>query len=108
MSERRFFTVILFCGLALLAGWFMQQTPATSAQQDADTMRVLIEDLSVRGKAMTFTFVEPIAPNVTSRETSGDDVQAGDDYVCFSEAWNSGQRFRCTPYSNVISVTFLD
>jgi hypothetical protein len=101
--------LLVMLGLALLvAVWDRQAPPTINAQASPETMRTLIQDVSARGKVMVFTFGEPIAPNVTVRESNGQDLQVGDDYICFTEPWNDGRRFRCTPYSNVISVTYLD
>jgi hypothetical protein len=33
--------------------------------------------------------------------------QIGVDFVCFRERWNDDTRLRCTPYSNIASLTFI-
>ena len=107
--KRMQFILLVLLGLAMLVVvWMEHQPTTTSAQGPVETMRALIQDISARGKVMVFTFGEPIAPNVTVRESNGQDLQVGDDYICFSEPWNDGRRFRCTPYSNIVSVSFLD
>lgn len=98
---------IIICGMAL-ALWTLQQDSTSQAQSDPHSMRSLIEDLSARGRPMVFTFAEPVAPNVTIHETTGQDLRIGDDFLCISEPWNDGRRYRCIPYSNVVSVSFVD
>jgi hypothetical protein len=109
MKRMQFILLILLALIMLIAVMWMEQQPATtSAQGPSETMRALIQETSAQGKVMVFTFGEPIAPSVTVRESNGQDLQVGDDYICFSEPWNDGRRFRCTPYSNIVSLSFLD
>ncbi len=62
--------------------------------------------------AITFDFIIPLVtgervwtvPDEAAKRT----ISAfGLDYVCFSEPWNDGSRERCTPFSNISSITFL-
>ena len=113
MMARAHRTRLLLIGIAvavLLSGmWLLLQSPAPSQAQDPpQTMRLLIEDLIARGEPMQFEFAEPIAPGFTFRESNGSDLTVGDDFACFSEPWNNGQRLRCTPFSNIVSISYID
>lgn len=76
------------------------------------TMADLLNEAIISEERITFDFIVPV---VTGERvwTLPDDASkrvisaVGADYVCFSEPWNDGSRERCTPFSNIASVTFL-
>jgi len=109
-STTRAFIFLLVAALLLGGGMLaLLQAPASSqAQNTPQTMRLLIEDLINRDIPMQIEFAEPIAPGFTFRESDGTDLTVGDDYVCFSEPWNDGLRQRCTPFSNIVNISYLD
>ena len=107
VMARRLIDIGLILGIVFLGLWLLPKESLQS-QQSTENMRVMIQDLTARGKQMVFTFAEPVAPNLTIYETNGQDLRIGDDFVCISEPWNSDRRYRCTPYSNVVSITFTD
>lgn len=90
---------------------------STSAQGDAATLRALLEQLTAESEnatnKVTFSieFAVPLVsgergwllPDAQRKRTVS---QIGDDYVCFSESWNDATRQRCTPFTNIVSVTF--
>jgi len=95
--------------LTLALVWGQMRTPAPSqAQTPPDTLRLMIEDLITSGTRVEFEFAEPIAPGFTFRESTGADMTVGEDYVCFSEPWNDGLRYRCTPFTNIVTISYLD
>jgi hypothetical protein len=92
-------------------------TRPTSAQDKAATLRALLEQLKAESAAadnkVTFSieFAVPLVsgergwllPDTQRRRAVG---EIGDDYICFTEPWNDTTRQRCTPFSNIVSVTF--
>jgi hypothetical protein len=115
MSRYALIMVIVFLGLALgvMLIRFNEMDPTVTATQASNdrlgTMRALLETQLADDIEMTFSFTMPIAPGQDSRVvTTSSDMYAGDDYVCFVETWNDDLRHRCTPMSNIASVTFLE
>ncbi len=91
-------------------------TPSPAAAQNAPAptnFGELIAQARASDKAITFDFTVPLVtgervwtlPDDTAKRTIS---SIGNDYVCFSERWNDGYRQRCTPFSNITSITFLD
>lgn len=81
----------------------------TDAQPAPDSMQTMINALVDDNVLITFTLRDPLAPNLNTFDVRGAGVRAGTDHVCFNEPWGDEQiRWRCTPYSNVISLTFVD
>jgi len=85
--------------------------PASAQDTQALELYQLLKRLDGENKTLTFTFDRPFlsgetlltVPDATfGREL--DDV--GLNYVCFSEPWNNTRRVQCTPYSNIVSVTY--
>ncbi len=108
MIKKLALTLVGLCILVLGAGLFMLLDDATTAQPDGGNMQARIQDLSARGLTMTFFFAEPIAPNITFRDVTGANLMVGDDHVCFAEHWNDGLRWRCTPFYNITSLTYIE
>lgn len=105
------FSLLLGALLLIATGLFYAgrgNVATTNAQVQPTTMRGLIEDLINRRVTVRFEFAEPIAPNERFRDVNSINLQIGDDFVCFIEPWNDDLRYRCTPYSNVTSVTFIE
>jgi len=77
-------------------------------QRDGDFL-TLIQNLSAQGKPVTFLFDRPITGTTTTLSTDSAQTSIGADYVCFATPWNDGEiRQFCTPFSNIISVTFTE
>lgn len=112
--------VITLTLLTLIAGallFFTLSTRPTSAQDKAATLRALLEDLKAQSMILdspqTFSieFAVPLVsgerawlmPDTQRKRVVGD---IGEDYICFSEPWNDDTRQRCTPFTNIVSVTF--
>ncbi|MBI1279635.1 MAG: hypothetical protein GC179_16020 [Anaerolineaceae bacterium] len=105
----------LALGLGLLAVSAKNAAPAVAAQLDESTpnhFSELISRATADGKAITFDFVVPLVTGervwtLPDANAKRDISNVGTDYVCFSEPWNEGKRERCTPFSNITSITFL-
>lgn len=118
MMKRRMLTVLVggIVALVVLVAAAGAQTatptPAAPAAAAPSRMADLIGAALASDQALTFDFVVPLVTG--ERVWSVPDGSAnrtisaiGADYVCFSEPWNEGSRERCTPFSNIASVTFL-
>jgi hypothetical protein len=102
--------VMLGLGLALVV-----MTTRPSAAQDNKAAETLREFLTGAQDSKTVITIEFAIPLITGeRVWTLPDAKAkremsviGADYICFSEPWNNGARQRCTPYSNIVSFTYL-
>ncbi|PJF21510.1 MAG: hypothetical protein CUN56_10725 [Phototrophicales bacterium] len=105
MSRKYEFLLLLL----IVGGVIWHQQPSTNAQPATSSMQTMINTLVDDNVLMTFTLREPLAPNLNTFDVRGAGVRAGVDHVCFSEPWGDNQtRWRCTPYSNVISLTYVE
>jgi hypothetical protein len=85
--------------------------PATAQEQPAREMHALLETLNSNGAAITILFDKPLVSGegvwtlpdaIANRAIS----EIGADFVCFIEPWNTTTRVRCTPFTNITSVSF--
>ncbi len=106
--------VILALGLVVVV--MAQTATPTAADLNApapNQFGELIAQARASDKVITFDFTVPLVtgervwtlPDDSAKRTIS---SVGSDYVCFSERWNDGYRERCTPFSNITSITFLD
>jgi hypothetical protein len=79
-----------------------------AAQPIPSTMYKLLLELQSNNERVNFEFVAPLTGNLRSIDVDSSVFNVGEDYVCFTESWNQGTRQRCTPFSNIASVTFAD
>jgi hypothetical protein len=106
--------LLILCAfvLAALAAFGLSARPA-QAQNANTTMRVLLERLNSGDGKFTVQFHTPLAPGETTWGLPGGDPtqrhisEIGDDYVCFTEQWNNSTRDRCTPFSNIVSISYI-
>lgn len=99
---------IIIIAAAVLA-FGLANRPAVA--QDRASLRGLLETLKGGPNPVTIQFAVPlvagentwILPDQRFNRTIG---EIGEDYVCFSEPWNNTTRLRCTPFGNIIGVTF--
>ncbi|MBZ0279149.1 MAG: hypothetical protein K8L97_00330 [Anaerolineae bacterium] len=82
-----------------------------TAAQDRATLRGLLETLKGGTNTVTIQFAVPLVPGentwvLPDQRFNRTLAEIGDDYVCFSEPWNNTTRLRCTPFGNIIGVTF--
>lgn len=93
---------------ALILGVILIVMTVNAAQTTPPTLHALLTDLQAANERVTFEFVAPITGTLRSVDVDASVFSVGDDYVCFSEKWNQGTRQRCTPFSNIASVTFTE
>jgi hypothetical protein len=85
--------------------------PATAQNQSAREMHALLETLTSNGAAITILFDKPLVsgegvwtlPDTAVNRTIS---EIGADFVCFTEPWNNTTRVRCTPFTNITSVSY--
>jgi hypothetical protein len=92
--------IALLAGAAVAAGSIQQQASPT------ERFRGLIEELRANGTAFSVEFAASLPTGERSRTFSTEPIRVGDDYFCFGEPWNNETRYHCTPFDNIISVTF--
>lgn len=104
-----FLSVLVIILAALVLVLATADLPA-AAQSASGNMRELLE--ANRGGTITIQFAAPVVggetlitlPDEATKRTLAD---VGADYLCLSEPWNNGFRTYCTPYSNVVSVSYI-
>lgn len=96
-------TLLLTLGLGLLV---LSSLERGYAQPNG--WRALLAEVTTRDGVVLLGFSAPLAATGERSRLIEDAAQLelGDDYLCFSEAWNNGQRKTCTPLSNLSSLTF--
>ncbi len=110
--------VLLILGILVAAVSAQTETPTPSPAPArvraaaASTMADLLNEAIISETHITFDFIVPVVTGervwTLPDEGTGRIISAvGADYVCFSEPWNDGSRERCTPFSNISSITFL-
>ena len=115
MFMRSKFVVVSVAALLALGLLVVALTNRPAVAQDekpAETLHEFVTGLKDSKAAVTIEFAIPLITG--ERVWTLPDAKAkreisiiGADYVCFSEPWNDGARQRCTPFSNVVSFTFL-
>jgi hypothetical protein len=99
----------MFLALGIMAILIIIGTAFVSASQSTpDRFRELIEDLNGRSVTFTVYFAQPIATTERSRSFSDQTLRLGDDYFCFYELWNNQDRYHCVPYTNIVTITFVE
>lgn len=107
MATRRRVIMVIGIAVVLLALAVMVSAQAINMRQG--DFVTLIQELSAQGKPITFLFDRPITGTTTTLSTDSAQASIGTDYVCFGAPWNDGElRQYCTPFSNIISVTFTE
>ena len=106
----------LLLALGLLVAVVSAQTATSTAVSNRDDgapthFSDLISSAKASGRAITFDFIVPLVTGervwTLPDDNATREISAiGTDYVCFSEPWNAGSRERCTPFSNISSITF--
>jgi hypothetical protein len=106
--------------LLLIAFLFTQVISHTKAADNlASNMSQLLKQLNDNKKPILFQFVVPIVADETlwsipsNTQNSEDEISryissVGDDYVCFDELAGQAYSIRCTPFSNIASISYLN
>jgi hypothetical protein len=80
---------------------------AAQTRRDGDFATLILSKLE-QGQKVDFLFAQPITGTVRTVSSQDTRVTMGSDYVCFGTPWNDGTREYCVPFSNIVSVTFLE
>jgi len=127
MSQIKQFSLLLVCVcLAVLftSGLQTNLIKAQNTNETSNTIEKSMESLVNRliekmnnepGKILYFSFVKPLVGDTTDLAI-GDPkdkyetriVEVGKDYLCFREIAGSADGRRCTPFSNIVSVFYLN
>jgi hypothetical protein len=100
--------MIVFAVLLLMIASFV--TRPTAAQDASTSLRARLENLRGSKNPVTIEFGRPLVSGEliwTLPDGTRTIGEIGDDYVCFSEPWNDTTKDRCTPFSNIVSVSFV-
>jgi hypothetical protein len=102
---------LLVLTIVLLIG--LRSNPATAQEGSAGDMRMLFDNLTRDGGAVTILFDRPLVTGeglwTLPDEANGRTISGvGADYVCFREPWNNSTRDRCTPFANITSVSYIN
>lgn len=94
---------------------------AASAQSNSDgNMQALFERLVEKmrdepGLIVFITFANPLVGEETTWGIGDPDdsllrtiVEIGEDYLCFREIGGAAEGRRCTPFSNIVSISYLN
>lgn len=81
---------------------------ATPRSAGAPLQGVIDRALS-EGGTVVFSLAVPLIGGEALLTSDDYRISTGADYVCFGQPWNEGEvRQRCTPYSNIASVSFVE
>lgn len=80
---------------------------AQSAAPDED-LYALLKRLDAENQPWTLHFAVPLDTGDRSHTMTSSGAVIGRDYFCYGEPWNSATRYHCTPFTNIVSVTFED
>ncbi len=114
MMNKRSLLLVLAAALLLTAvvGLAFAPRPTTAQQEDIPTFRTLLDEARASKISLTIQFAEPLIAGERSwtlpENSSGRSISlVGADFVCFGEAWNNATKERCTPFSNIVSITYV-
>lgn len=111
--------VVLLLGIVILIA--IQSTSAQEISQNND-MRELLEELNAKIERETqfqigFKFAHPLGDNdeqfwsipygPPDEDTSRWIGEIGDDFICFYEQAGSAGIAHCTPFANIVSISYL-
>jgi hypothetical protein len=101
---------LLGWGLAT-SGLIASGSTSVQAQEvsaEEDDLFTLLNRLDSENQPWTLHFAVPLDTGARSHTMNGSGAVIGKDYFCYGEPWNSNTRYHCTPFSNIVSVTFED
>lgn len=113
MSKRPVLLVTAALVLLVIAlGFGLMPRPVTAQTEAVAAFRTLLENARMGNLTITIQFTEPLIAGERSwtlpQNTPNRSISlVGADFICFSEPWNNGSRDRCTPFSNIVSVTYV-
>lgn len=81
---------------------------AQAVSPENDDLHTLLKRLDSENQPWTLHFAVPLDTGDRSHTMTASGAVIGRDYFCYGEPWNSSTRYHCTPFSNIVSVTFED
>jgi hypothetical protein len=108
MMKLRSLSLVLIVLLGIVSAAFATSTLQQDSVPATDQFRGLIEDLRGRGATFSVEFAASLPTGERSRSFNAEPIRVGDDYFCFGEPWNNQTRYHCTPFDNIIRVTFTE
>jgi hypothetical protein len=111
--------VVVIVGLTLNTLLITQVYSQAKISDSVTKMSLLIKQLDENGKQILFQFVVPLVADETSwiipdeNESDEDQISRdisdiGDDYICFDELAGQAYSVRCTLFSNIASISYLN
>jgi hypothetical protein len=83
-------------------------TVDTAAGVSQGDLYTLLKRLDSENQPWTLHFAVPLDTGDRSHTMNATGAVIGADYFCYGEPWNTNTRYHCTPFSNIVSVTFED
>ncbi len=112
LKTRMMVWIVLLVALAAIVTLIGTSGKPTVAQDTAsESFYDLLTRLNTENTSMTFQFDQPFASGETLLKLPDlslhrEFTEIGQDFFCFSEPWNDGQRIHCTPYTNIVGLTY--
>lgn len=101
---------VLLLAALLITALLALTAASTAAQPPAANLRAFIERLDAKGAPFTVHFKAALPGGDTFLalpDAGGKKLaELGDDFLCYSEPWNNTRRTRCTPFSNILSLSY--
>jgi hypothetical protein len=115
--------ILVLLAIGLFSGQMLGGTTNKVIQAQGDNLQSLLELLRQKittdsDFSVTFQFNAPLIKDDdvwwsvpyfdSNSELTRDLYNVGEDYVCFHERWGDVSMIRCTPFSNVVSIVYID
>jgi hypothetical protein len=111
--------VLVLVTLVLTTLLITQVYSQSEASDSSAKISLLLKQLDQDGKQILFRFTIPLVADETvwaiPDEIQGDEDEIsryisdiGDDYICFDELAGQAYSIRCTPFSNIVSISYLN
>jgi hypothetical protein len=117
----KFAFLLLLCSFTVIAFLTAQKVREPARGQENNTnLKFLLEYLDTRmregeGFLITFQFMIPLVEEQDAWTIGSPTDQSrrhisaiGDDYVCLTESSGAATLTRCIPFSNVVSISYLE
>lgn len=115
----RLVVMLVICALFLCIFWITEMSTQAKVSDSASNMRSLLEQLHKDKRQILFQFAIPLVAdevlwdipdvNVSDEDQVSRSISnIGDDYICFDELAGQANSIRCTPLSNIVSVSYLN
>ena len=112
-------TIVVLTTLSTTLLTLTSSSRGVYAQETASNMRTLLTHLDEEEVSILFQFAVPLVAEQTDwiipngLDGQDDDIsinisEIGDDYICFDELAGQAYSNRCTPFSNIVSISYLN